>query len=723
MHYIQALPTILAVLLFVFLGFVVVHNQRREINRSFVAFLLADSLWLSSVFAIDFTDVGQNVYLGRFAFAMSLVLVITVRMFINKLLNLRQTSLYNWYVYACGLLVIILTMGTGLIIQGIKLVSSGGRSVPYPVYGRIFPLFLLYLAPTIAGYLFILFRQFRRLKQEEITRSQLAVVGVGIVLFTVCSLLTNLILPSIVSAAWPSEFAPVGSVVLATCFVYAIGKYRLFDIHFYVVRAAMYLTTLFLTIVVLVSPVILGLDHFFGLNLDSGKLTVSILLGVSMLYALDYLRKFFDKQTARVFFRSYYDPQDVLDELSNSLVRTSDKDLLREEATRILSQALNPDFLKYVLFMNKTDPDIALARWIDESKLERSNNLVDFTVVEGRGDKMLTSIREERIALAVKLRTTHEILGYILVGYKRSGEAYSSRDRRILSVAADEIAISLQNALRFEQIQRFNVTLQQKVDAATRKLRANNDKLRTLDQTKDDFISMASHQLRTPLTSVKGYVSMVLDGDAGPINPMQRKLLNQSFASSQRMVYLIADLLNISRLRTGKFVIEPTPTNLAEITRDEVSQLVETAKSRGLELTYDKPQDFPTYLLDTVKTRQVVMNFVDNAIYYTKSGGHIHVKLEDKPKSIELRVIDDGIGVPRALQHHLFSKFYRAPNAQKARPDGTGLGLFMAKKIVIAQGGSIIFESAEGKGSVFGFSFAKSHLQVPSAKTDRSTAY
>jgi signal transduction histidine kinase len=215
---------------------------------------------------------------------------------------------------------------------------------------------------------------------------------------------------------------------------------------------------------------------------------------------------------------------------------------------------------------------------------------------------------------------------------------------------------------------------------------------------------------------------MVLDGDAGPINPMQEKLLTQSFNSAQRMVYLIADLLNISRLKTGKFIIEPSPTNLAKITKDEVSQLVDTAKGRGLELTYDKPQDFPTYMLDSVKIRQVIMNFVDNAIYYTQNGGHIHVELQDKSKAIELRVIDDGIGVPRGLQHHLFSKFYRAPNAQKARPDGTGLGLFMAKKIVVAQGGSIIFESSEGKGSVFGFSFAKSkiHLAPEKSTTNQS---
>ena len=104
------------------------------------------------------------------------------------------------------------------------------------------------------------------------------------------------------------------------------------------------------------------------------------------------------------------------------------------------------------------------------------------------------------------------------------------------------------------------------------------------------------------------------------------------------------------------------------------------------------------------------MNLIDNAIYYTPSGGHINVKLTETPTTVEFRVIDDGIGVPRSEQHHLFNKFYRAGNARQARPDGTGLGLFMAKKVIVGQGGALIFESKQGKGSTFGFIFSKSHL-------------
>ena len=116
-------------------------------------------------------------------------------------------------------------------------------------------------------------------------------------------------------------------------------------------------------------------------------------------------------------------------------------------------------------------------------------------------------------------------------------------------------------------------------------------------------------------------------------------------------------------------------------------------------------------MLDETKMRQVIMKFIDNAIYYTPAGGTITVELKDLPKTVEFTVTDTGIGVPKAEQHHLFSKFYRAHNAKRARPDGTGLGLFMAKKVILSQGGATIFRSQEGKGSTFGFTFAKAKLE------------
>jgi signal transduction histidine kinase len=310
----------------------------------------------------------------------------------------------------------------------------------------------------------------------------------------------------------------------------------------------------------------------------------------------------------------------------------------------------------------------------------------------------------------VKLLARRQVVGLLVVGYTTPVTQLNATDTELMDRLSESIGVALDNKLLFEENQHVLHQLQE-----------SNKKLVALDEAKDDFISMASHQLRTPLTSVKGYISMVLEGDAGKLTPTQKKLLNQSFFSAQRMVYLIADLLNVSRLKTGKFIMEAAPVNLANVVEEELTQLKEIAAARSLKLTYLKPKKFTEVMLDETKLRQVIMNFVDNAIYYTPAKGHIKVKLTETPTTIEFRVEDNGMGVPKSEQPHLFTKFYRAGNARKARPDGTGLGLFMAKKVIIVQGGSLIFQSKEGKGSTFGFIFSKHKLAVEAEKVKTDT--
>jgi signal transduction histidine kinase len=300
----------------------------------------------------------------------------------------------------------------------------------------------------------------------------------------------------------------------------------------------------------------------------------------------------------------------------------------------------------------------------------------------------------------VKLTVRGQLVGLLGAGFFSTFDQVAQTDTSLLRRLGDSIGVALDNKLLFQENQRV-----------LRQLRRSNTKLQALDEAKDDFISMASHQLRTPLTSIKGYTSMLLEGDAGdPLNPTEERFLRQSFASSQRMVCLIADLLNLSRLKTGKFVIDAKPLNLADVVADEIDQLQAIAAGKEVTLKYKRIAHFPTLMLDENKIRQVIMNFTDNAIYYTPSGGKIVVELVDKGRSIELTINDNGIGVPKAEQPHLFTKFYRATNARQARPDGTGIGLFMAKKIIIAQGGWLIFRSKVGEGSSFGFGFEKSKL-------------
>ncbi len=509
---------------------------------------------------------------------------------------------------------------------------------------------------------------------------------------------------------------PLSILLMASFITYSITRHKLFDIRAAVARTVAYA----LTILLLVSFFFVISSALVGryVNNDSLERLINAFILIVFIFLAQPLKSVLDKLSNSFFYRDAYDFQTVLNNAGDILLSTIDVEKLAQSISKTLQDALKSNSAGYFLTPERSNgkqfyatADISIEALIPGISRAVSH-ADDAIVVTGfTGNKQLRDdLAAHDIEMLTALRTKDRTIGWLFMGSKRNGSMYTETDVRLFSIVSHTLAIALENALRFEEIQQFNITLQQKVDDATKQLRRTNEKLKQLDETKDEFISMASHQLRTPLTSMKGYVSMVLEGDAGKITGTQRKLLDQAFVSSQRMVYLIADLLNVSRLRTGKFIIENKPTNLAEVVDTEISQLIETAKGRGLELTYSKPKDFPTVMLDETKIRQVIMNFADNAIYYTPSGGHIQVNLADKGDSIEYTVVDDGLGVPKTEQHHLFTKFFRAGNARKARPDGTGLGLFMAKKVIVAQGGAIVFKSDEGKGSTFGFSFAKSVL-------------
>jgi signal transduction histidine kinase len=311
-------------------------------------------------------------------------------------------------------------------------------------------------------------------------------------------------------------------------------------------------------------------------------------------------------------------------------------------------------------------------------------------------------LRSYRIDFVMPLIRGEEIIGFIFLGPRTSG-MYSSYDIGMVFDIKQELAIAVQNTAALEAVKELNAHLQQRIESATDELRSSNAQLRGLDTAKDEFVSMASHQLRTPLTSVKGYISMVLEGDAGKITKMQKQLLSEAFTSSERMVHLINDFLNVSRVQTGKFMIDRHMVDLARVVKQEVKSLQTTAESRDLRLKAELPPKPVMMNVDEGKIRQVLMNFIDNALFYSRPDTEIRVVLRVFPNEIRLEVIDHGIGVPARQQANLFTKFFRADNARMQRPDGTGVGLYLAKMVIDGHDGRLIFSSKEGQGSTFGF--------------------
>lgn len=233
-----------------------------------------------------------------------------------------------------------------------------------------------------------------------------------------------------------------------------------------------------------------------------------------------------------------------------------------------------------------------------------------------------------------------------------------------------------------------------------------------VEKLKSEFISVAAHQLRTPLTAIKWALQMVKDGDAGPLNQEQRSMLEKGFVSNQRMINLVNDLLDASRIEEGRFRYDVQPVSAEEMIMDLANEFDHSLKERKIEFHVNVPSTkMPALYGDPQKLRMVFQNLIDNAIRYTKAGGAITVSLSYDTASgmILFQVSDTGVGIPESQRERIFSKFFRADNVVRMQTEGSGLGLFIVKNIVESHHGSISFDSEEGKGTTF-------HVWLPSQR-------
>ena len=692
-------------------------------NRVFFLITLLSATWSVIFASIELPESIDTVqFFNKMAYLSGLLLMLVATLFTYYFPT--KQSLKSFKIYLLSVLPLI----------PLSLTESVAGTVQYSSNGFVFKYgewAVLYVLAYLLGITLIIYKSVISRKKLSIqARAQLDFIMFGYSISLLIGIFLSVILPIVQPQTALDDLAP-GSLTFMILFVsYAIVKHKLFDFRSVLVRALSYLLiTGFILVAYSTGIFVLKRAIFPELSVSTGQFISNIAVSLILILTYPTVKKVFDRLTRKLFFRDRYDAQSFIDDLNQTLVTNVDLDSLLNKASAILENNLKASSCSFYIrdtsyfksrmigsYKNKiNDTDMETLQNLT-SKLHKKVHSTEYETQESNEFELNNVLKKYGIEIVARLVSTLEFevkgIGYIFLAPKRNGSPYTNQDLKILEIIANELVIAVENVLRFEEIEQFNVTLQKKIDEATNELKRSNDKLKALDEAKDEFVSMASHQLRTPLTSIKGYISMVLEEDAGKINPTQKQMLGQAMFSSQRMVYLISDLLNVSRLKTGKFIIEAKPVYLPDLVESELSQLYDGANAKNITLSFDKPKKFTMMNLDDMKIRQVVMNFTDNAIYYTPNGGKITLALKDKKDSIEFTVKDTGIGVPKNEQHKLFAKFYRADNARKARPDGTGLGLFMAKKVIIAQGGSLLFSSKEGKGSTFGFSFPKDKLEI-----------
>jgi len=322
-------------------------------------------------------------------------------------------------------------------------------------------------------------------------------------------------------------------------------------------------------------------------------------------------------------------------------------------------------------------------------------------VIEGYKDvypnafsKQLAKVESEKTlksSLIYPLTLGHQALGVLILTASRDLNNLSRYEQETISGIIGLISLAIYKAKIYEDLQKTTGDLQEA-----------NSRLAQLDKAKSEFLSIASHQLYTPLTAIKGYLSMVQEGDYGKLTKKQSGVIDILTQSSDRLIGLIKDLLDVSRIESGRLEMSLESVDLVQMAKGFVIELAPNAKKKNLQLNFIEGKFEPCHVVaDRQRIRQVLLNIIDNSIKYTNEG-HIDIKVAREDDSLIFSVQDTGKGVTAEEIGILFTKFTRVGGASKYHTNGSGLGLYVAKKIVNEHHGDIWVESPGlSKGSTF----------------------
>lgn len=709
------------------LGFVVYRrNPRSATNQIFGAVgLVITLLSIANFFSVHPPSKESTLFWIRFVmlFATLNSVLFLLLMHTFPYVTFR---LSRWFLWVLGILT-GLTMVVAVspyLFVGVQF--DGVRAQPTPGPGMI--LFIPVGILTIPLGLFFLVR--KNVHAQGIEKSQLRYLLLGVT--TAFVLIIGLIFLNVVLFNNPSfvVYLPAFLLPFTGAAAYAITRYRLMDIRFIVVRSVLFslLVGTFFLLYGLLVWLATEIAVLRGVVLTPGihALVAVAVTGIAIV-GFQWYRAFLQRLTNRVFFKARYDARRTLLGLGQKLSETIDLQRILALLTATLHDTVKVS--KVLVFLRDEErkafrPSAGTDHLSPRTLLEDSHALVRH-LKHGRGpivrDELQLILEREDpehdpdevkevqsalawldAALVLPLTAKGELTGLLFLGDKLSGDLFSSEDLELLMIVAPQAATALENARLYREAAEFGRKLEREVALATAELRVANEQLKDTDKAKSEFLSIASHQLYTPLTAIKGYLSMIHDGDYGKVPEKLAGTFGIVRQSSERLIGLIRDLLDVSRIESGKLELSLESTDLVKMVSELVEELRPNAEKKQLTLTFHEPKvSLSPVVADSQRLRQVLLNTIDNALKYTDQGS-VDVAVEERGDGLIFRVRDTGRGMSKEAVGKLFAKFTRIDTEKGIRVEGLGLGMYVARQMAREIHGDIWAESeGEGKGATF----------------------
>ncbi len=613
-----------------------------------------------------------------------------------KQIYILLSIIFTGIIYLCAL--------NNLVFSGVRFIKDNIESLP----GAAMPFFFLHTVIFLGGGFIILIRKYKN--SYGIAKTQIKLFLLGTIIMYSAIFIFNYLFVLIFNITLFVPFLPVYMLAFVGCVGYAIIKHRFLDINLLVARSVSYTVLIGLFGIFYALSFALLSSVFIVSSLETNTLVISTFLALIMVFSFQPLRRYIEKITDTIFYKNHYDTNKLLYDLALIMAST----LKLEDVTHgILQEVLaHMKIVKGAFILlekdkvfNVNNEGFKSTPVINEDDIElinRARNMVVFDELEE--GRLKTILRNQELSVVIRLQTEGEQIGLLVFGEKQSGDIYSDQDLNLLEILAPEAAVAIENSKAYEEIRRFNITLQDEVDKATADLQIANEHLKELDKLKDEFVSLASHELRTPMAAIKGSLSTIMEGYTGQISLQAKDFLAAAYNENDRLIRLVNNLLNISRIEAGRYSFNITKLDLDKIIKDVVNNLQMAAAEKQLYLKYEDGDKLQTFVwAEEDKVKEVLINFIGNAVKFTHEGG-ITVRSATKDNMAEISVTDTGHGIAKEDQDLLFKKFSQVGRSYTKQAGGTGLGLYISKKWVEGMKGKIWLESELGKGSTFFFS-------------------